>query len=196
MEAGTMRVVVIAGPNGAGKTTAAPSLLRDTAGIDTFVNADTIAKGLSGFDPSGAGLAAGRVMLGRLRELAAARASFGFETTLASRSFAPWISQLCKGGYQFQLMFLWLPDPELAVSRVRARVLSGGHDVPRDTIIRRYRRGLRNFHELYRPLATSWWFYDNALLDQRSLIACNVAGKEQVLDEILWEKSRCQAFEG
>lgn len=172
----SLRVVVIAGPNGAGKTTAAPSLLRDTAQIDTFVNADTIASGLSGFDPAGADMAAGRVMLGRLRELAAARVSFGFETTLASRSFAPWISSLRSDGYQFLLTFLWLPDPEVAVSRVRARV--------------------RNFHELYRPLASSWWFYDNVLLDQRRLIACKADGREQVLDEESWEKSRRQGLQG
>ncbi|HEY1381460.1 MAG TPA: hypothetical protein VGF55_31960 [Gemmataceae bacterium] len=42
-------VVVIAGPNGAGKSTAAPALLRDALGLTTFVNADEIARGLSGF---------------------------------------------------------------------------------------------------------------------------------------------------
>ena len=40
-------VVVIAGPNGAGKTTLAPALLRDTFNITEYVNADTIAEGLS-----------------------------------------------------------------------------------------------------------------------------------------------------
>lgn len=42
-------VVVVAGPNGSGKSTAAPALLRDYLGIVEFVNADTIAQGLSGF---------------------------------------------------------------------------------------------------------------------------------------------------
>jgi len=39
--------VVIAGPNGAGKSSAAPDLLKDAAGIATFVNADVIAQGLA-----------------------------------------------------------------------------------------------------------------------------------------------------
>jgi hypothetical protein len=58
--------MVIAGPNGAGKTTVAPYLLRDALGIREFVNADTIAAGLSGFAPERASFAAGRLMLGRI----------------------------------------------------------------------------------------------------------------------------------
>src|SRR5690606_17060056 len=81
------RVVVLCGPNGAGKSTAAETLLRDTLAVAEFVNADTIAQGLSGFRPAASALAAGRVMLARLHELAAKRDDFAFETTLASRSF-------------------------------------------------------------------------------------------------------------
>ena len=70
---------------GAGKSTLAPALLRDTFGILEFVNADTIAEGLSAFAPQDASFDAGRVMLGRLHELAEAGKDFAFETTLASR---------------------------------------------------------------------------------------------------------------
>ena len=42
---------MIAGPNGAGKTSSAPELLRDAVGIHSFVNADVIAEGISGFRP-------------------------------------------------------------------------------------------------------------------------------------------------
>ena len=76
-------VVIIAGPNGAGKSTLAPALLRDTLHIFEYVNADTIAQGLSAFAPEDASFEAGRVMLGRLRNLAADGKDFSFETTLA-----------------------------------------------------------------------------------------------------------------
>ncbi len=46
-------VIVIAGPNGAGKSTTAPSILKETLGVTEFVNADTIAQGLSAFNPEG-----------------------------------------------------------------------------------------------------------------------------------------------
>lgn len=87
-------LIVIAGPNGAGKSTAAPALLQGTLSITEFVNADTIARGLSAFAPERAAFQAGRIMLERLQELATERVNFAFETTLATRSFAPWIAHI------------------------------------------------------------------------------------------------------
>src|SRR5882672_11373931 len=94
-------VVVLAGPNGAGKSTAAPALLRGTLQVHEFVNADIIARGISGFEPDKAAIEAGRIMLARLKSLAAKKVNFGFETTLASRTFAPWIRKLQSEGYKF-----------------------------------------------------------------------------------------------
>jgi predicted ABC-type ATPase len=86
-------IFVIAGPNGAGKSTTARELLPVFVGCVEFVNADEIARGLSAFRPQTVALAAGRAMLNRLNELARQRIDFAFETTLASRSFAPWLKQ-------------------------------------------------------------------------------------------------------
>lgn len=181
MDASTS-VTVLAGPNGSGKSTAAPWLLPEVLQTFEFVNADTIAAGLSAFDPQGAATAAGRIMLTRLKELAAKEVSFAFETTLASRTFVPWIRGLIERGYEFQLIFLWLPSPELAVARVAERVRRGGHDVPEETIRRRYDRGLNNFFRLYQPLADGWRFYDNSLQEGARLIAAGSKKSTDVLD--------------
>src|SRR3990167_10951720 len=125
-------VLVIAGPNGAGKTTAAPALLNKTLQISHFINADTIAAGLSAFAPEKVAIQAGRTMLKRLHHLAEQGENFAFETTLASRSFAPWITELKKKGYLFHLTFLLLDSADLAVSRVTERVKLGGHFVPEE----------------------------------------------------------------
>jgi predicted ABC-type ATPase len=146
--------------NGAGKSTLAPALLRDTLGILEYVNADTIAEGLSAFAPEDASFDAGRVMIGRLRELADEGKDFAFETTLASRFYAGWLKELQQKGYCVHLTFLWLEDVDLALERVRARVLSGGHDIPAATLRRRYGRGLKNLFELYMPRVDSWRIYD------------------------------------
>jgi len=164
-------VIVLAGPNGAGKTTAAPEILQATLQIAQFVNADVIAQGLAGFAPESAVIEAGRMMLARLSDLAASRASFAFETTLASRSFAPWIEQLRQEGYLFHLFYFWLPSPEMAIARVAQRVRLGGHFVDDQTVRRRYQRGVQNFFRLYKPLATTWAFYDNAARAGHKLIA-------------------------
>ena len=141
-------VVVLAGPNGAGKSTAAPALLQGTLGVTEFVNADDIARGLSAFNAERAALPAGRVMLARLHELARRRMSFAFETTLASRSFAPWLTGLKRDGYSIHMLFLWLPSADFALDRVADRVRMGGHSVPAETVRRRYRAGIRNFFNL------------------------------------------------
>jgi predicted ABC-type ATPase len=164
-------IVVIGGPNGAGKTTTSRAAISEIMGVAEFVNADIIAQGLSGFDPGRAALQAGRIMLTRLRELAALRANFAFETTLASRTFAPWLAELVPTGYQFHLVFVWLRSPELAIRRVHARVRHGGHSVPDDVVRRRYARGIANLVNLYIPIATRWRVYDNSSTSGPSAVA-------------------------
>jgi len=146
-----LNLIVIAGPNGAGKSTTASSLLKGTLEVTEFVNADLIAQGLSGFQPEGAVFHAGRVMLERIHYLAKKRVDFAFETTLASRTFAPWIAELLKTGSAFHLVFLWLPNEEFAVERVAERVRMGGHNVPEETIRRRYHAGIGNFFRHISP---------------------------------------------
>lgn len=189
------QVILIAGPNGAGKTTLAPFLLRDNLDVREYVNADPIALGLSGFDPSGAAMAAGRIMLNRLNELAEQNKSFAFESTLATRSYARWIERLLDQGYGFQLTFLWLQDVELAVQRVRARVRAGGHDIPEHVIRRRYQSGLKNFRKLYQPLAHSWAVYNNSVTTRPMLLASGKRRERASIDQPeLWLKfnNACQ----
>ncbi len=183
------RVVVIAGPNGAGKTTSAARLLRDTLAVDEFVNADAIAQGLSGFNPIEVAFLAGEIMSRRLRERAAAQRTFAFETTLASRTFAPWLKRLIGSGYEFHLVFLWLPSADMAVARVRERVRMGGHDVPENVVQRRYAAGVHNLFKLYLPLATSWQVMDNSSDGNPQLVADGM--RSQVADihlPIVWQQ--------
>jgi predicted ABC-type ATPase len=179
-------LVVLAGPNGAGKSTAAALLIGERLGFREFVNADAIAAGLSGFAPERVAVEGGRLMLWRLDGLAAAGADFAFETTLASRSFAPWIARLQReNDYRFHLVHLWLRDPELAVGRVAERARLGGHSIPADVIRRRYSRGLANFLSPYRPIADSWALYDNST-DPQLVAKRELGGAEEVLDREVW----------
>ncbi len=167
----------MAGPNGAGKSTLAPWLLRHGWGIKEFVNADEIAKGLSGFQPESVALQAGRLMWERLEELAAGRKSFAFETTLAARTYAPWIKKLKAEGYRTRLVYLWLPRAEMAIQRVTDRVRVGGHHIPDDVIRRRYAGGLRNLFELYLPLMDRWSVLDGTEKADIRLIAQGGVGR-------------------
>ena len=181
-------VIVISGANGAGKSTLAPFLLRDTFGILEYVNADTIAEGLSAFAPEKAAFEAGKTMLKRLDELAAERRDFAFETTLASRSYAKRIFDLKSAGYRFHLIFLWLESAQLAVERVRSRVRSGGHNIPETTIRRRYERGRANFVNLYKPLADSWQVFNASKEIPQKIAFGDKIGGEKIFRQMLWRQ--------
>ena len=178
-------IIVIAGPNGA-----APALLHGLLGIEHFVNADVIARGLSAFDPESVSIQAGRIMLGRLRELASRGEDFAFETTLASRSFAPWIADLRRdAGYRLLLHYLWVPTPDFSVARVARRVQEGGHFVPPEVVRRRFYGGVSNFFTLYRPIADEWHVYDNSRTAALYRVAQGQGSELPIVyDESIWER--------
>lgn len=129
------------------------------------------------------------MMLQRLHELALRRVTFAFETTLATRSYAGWLRRLCTEGYDFNLVFLWLRTPEAAILRVQDRVRMGGHNIPEETVRRRYYKGVNNFFMLYQELATNWVVYDHTISNAPLLIAAG-EGKTQltVFEQELWDR--------
>lgn len=178
---------VIGGANGSGKTTSALTIL-PALGITEYVNADAIAAGLSPLNPESMAAQAGRLMLERLKILANSDTDFAFETTLAARSFVPFL-QHCKGkSYTINLLYFWLRGPDLAVERVARRVASGGHSIPEDVIRRRYERGRRNLINLYLPLCDEWFILDNSEPGYQ-LIAEGVINQSPIIyDQEIWSQ--------
>lgn len=156
------KIVIIAGPNGVGKTTFAREFLVREAGCAFFVNADLIAAGLAPFTPERAAFRAGRLMLEEIRGYVGRRENFAFETTLSGRNYIRLIRQWQGIGYRVKLIFLSLPDADMAAERVRIRVAQGGHDVPEQVIRRRFGKGWNNFHDIYKRLVDAWVLYDNS----------------------------------
>jgi predicted ABC-type ATPase len=188
-ELGPPKVVIIAGPNGAGKTTITPRVLRKFQSGMEWVNADVIARGLSGLQPESAAWEASRVMLERLRRLAGERKDFAFETTLAARTHAAFIRELLTHGYEFYLFFVIVPSPDVSVARVKQRVMTGGHNVPEEAIRRRYGAAVNNFFHLYRPLAFRWTVYDNSYISGPRLVATGAGGDTLVVaDSSMWNR--------
>jgi len=156
------KIVIIAGPNGAGKTTFAGEFLVREADCPYFVNADLIAAGLSPFTPEQAALRAGRLMLKEINVYARRRVSFAFETTLSGLIYVRYIREWKESGYMIKLVFLSLPDVEMALKRVKIRMEQGGHSVDESIIRRRFDKGIYNFHNVYKKLVDSWILYDNS----------------------------------
>ena len=153
---------IIAGCNGAGKTTASMAVLPEVLNCEEFVNADEIAKGLSPFHPEEMAIEAGKLMLRRIDTLLKLHKSFAIETTLASRSYKILVERAKASGYTVTLLFFWLPSPEMAEMRVESRVASGGHNIPKDVIIRRYWLGIQNLFDIFVPIVNNWSLYDNS----------------------------------
>ena len=160
---------IIAGCNGAGKTTTSFNVLPRILNCREFVNADEIAKGLSPFCPESVSIQAGKLMLERIETLLTYNVSFAIETTLSTRSYKNLVPRAQEKGYNVSLLFFWLESPEVACERVKKRVSEGGHDIPVDTIYRRYWLGLENLFRIFIPIVDYWALYANN--NETSLIA-------------------------
>ena len=175
---------IIAGCNGAGKTTASFTILPEILNCKEFVNADEIAKGLSPFQPEKVSIEAGRIMLERINDLLNSQANFAFETTLATKSYRSKIFLAKEKGYNFTLLFFWLRNADLAIERVRTRVIEGGHHIETEVIRRRYINGIKNLFEIYLPIADEIMIFDNSEGKHDLIAEKTIESEIEVLNEV------------
>lgn len=181
------KCVVIAGPNGAGKSSVAPRLVKEMSGIGRYVNPDVIAAGLSGFDPSTVDMRAARIALETIDRYISSRVDFAFETTLAGRRWPPLLQTLRSAGFQTWLYYLWLPTADVAVARVRFRVVRGGHDIPEADVRRRYASSVRNLRAIWLPSVDAWRILDASRLPALAWVAAGRKSNSPIIhDPIAW----------
>lgn len=173
---------IISGSNGAGKTTASYTVLPKILQCKEFVNADEIARGLSPFNPESVAIEAGRLMLKRISELLQRNESFSIETTLSTRSYFRLVEKAHSQGYDVTLLYFWLKSPQQAIERVTERVSKGGHDIPKDIIVRRYWEGLDNLFKIYMPIVDTWILVNNSETP-RSIVATGGIDQETIIND-------------
>jgi len=154
-------MLILAGPNGAGKTTFSTKLLAGEDSRQHFLNADIEARNLSPNDVSQGAVAAARTVLKQMADNVRTGRSFAIETTLSGRAHMKHITHAVSAGWSVELYFLWLKSVELAYERVAVRVESGGHNIPREVIERRYTRGLQML-PVYCRKVSHWTIIDNS----------------------------------
>jgi predicted ABC-type ATPase len=178
---------IIAGCNGAGKTTASFTILPEMLNCKEFVNADSIAAGLSPFNPESVAIEAGRIMLMRINELLRAGVDFAFETTLATRSYLSLINDAQAAGYKVTLLFIWLDSPETAIQRVARRVAKGGHNIPQDVVARRYYRGISNLIALFIPITDTWMIVNSTNVVVEPIAEGGLGIGSIISNDYIWE---------
>ncbi|MBU1360273.1 MAG: zeta toxin family protein [Gammaproteobacteria bacterium] len=157
-------IFVLAGVNGAGKSSVGgAALLRNNA---VYFNPDLAARELMDANPGIAQEQANARAweLGRkgLERALAGGLNFAFETTLGARTIPAMLIAGARHGAQVHLWYAGLSSPELHIQRVKARVASGGHDIPERKIRERYTASRANLIQLLPHLA-SLRVYDNSV---------------------------------
>ncbi len=136
---------LLAGINGAGKSTFYEDRLKPL-GLP-FINADQIATKI---DPDNAthsdeiSLKAQKMAEESRAKYLKEKKSFVSETVFSHPSKINLLKEAKQAGFLVTLIFINLPDAQLAQHRVIHRSESGGHDVPSDKIISRYPRVQEN----------------------------------------------------
>ncbi|NCU05120.1 MAG: hypothetical protein GXC73_14160 [Chitinophagaceae bacterium] len=93
--------------------------------------------------------------------------TFTFETVLSHPSKINFLKQSLNAGYKNYLYFICTVDPAINIARVKQRVLSGGHDVPEEKILKRYDESLLVLPQII-PLCHRIYLFDNST-EERSI---------------------------
>jgi predicted ABC-type ATPase len=157
------RIYVLAGVNGAGKSSIGGAAFR-AFGAD-YYNPDEGARALRAANPAmsqtEANAAAWQQGKTLLERAIANRFDFAFETTLGANTIPRLLAEAASRGFEVHVWYAGLSSPELHISRVRARVRQGGHDISETDIRRRYQHSRLNLIELL-PKLTALRLYDNS----------------------------------
>ena len=112
--------------------------------------------------------------------------TLGLKRLSRAGSYLRLIRRLKDRGYRVHFFFLTLRDADLALKRIDARVLEGGHNVPESVVTRRFARSIGNFLALYRQLADSWTLFDNSG-ETPAVAAVEVDGNLRIIDREAYE---------
>ena len=142
---------------------------------------------MSPFQPEKVAFEAGRIMLERIEYLLEANETFAIETTLATKIYKNKLLNAIENGYNVKLLFFWLPNVEMAIKRVATRVKNGGHNIPKEVILRRYSRGIENLFKYYIPLLNEWMVFDSSKSEIQMIAKGKNLKSMEVFQNKKWE---------
>jgi predicted ABC-type ATPase len=134
-------------------------------------------------------------MLERIEELMSNKTDFAFETTLTTLTYINTIKLAKELGYSITLLFFWLNDLNLAIERVKNRVSEGGHNIPEETIKRRYYRGIYNLANKFIDICDYWIVINNSSLPYTFIAEGQGEIELKIYDKLIWKQIKTQPNE-
>ena len=175
---------ILAGANGSGKSTIAKELLQEHK--LEYVNADDIAKELNPINISKVKISAGKETKKRIESCFKEKLSFAVETTLSGNNYINTFKTAKELKYRIILLYTFVDNSKTCIERIKVRVKNGGHPVPDEDVIRRYKRSISNFWNKYKSLADEWLLYYNGN-ENYVFVAQQAKGKDiEIINENLY----------
>lgn len=151
-------LVVFGGPNGSGKSSV-KSVLENSGqfnNIENYINPDDIQQHLK-CTP----LIAAQIADATREYFLLHRESFSFESVLSMPNKLDFMERAKNAEYNVVCIYVLTSNVQININRVKRRAELGGHDVPKEKIISRYKRAMMLIPRLFQ-VCNELYIYDNS----------------------------------
>ena len=154
---------IFAGVNGAGKSTLYNSEnLDNNIKYSTRINTDEIVRKIGDWKNNSDQIKAAKIAINLRNDCLQYEKSFNEETTLTGKTILKTIDKAKELGYELQLFYVGVDNPEIAKERIRNRVEKGGHNIADEIVEKRYYESLKNLKQVITKF-DEVYLYDNSI---------------------------------
>ena len=185
---------IFAGVNGAGKSTLYNSgNLDDNIKYSTRINTDEIVRKIGDWKNNSDQIKAAKIAINLRNDCLKYGKSFNEETTLTGKTILKTIDKAKELGYELQLFYVGVNNPEIAKERIRNRVEKGGHNIADEIVEKRYYESLKNLKQMITKF-DEVYLYDNSIKYKHifSFINNKILYKEK---NVNWSKDAIEIIE-
>ena len=185
---------IFAGVNGAGKSTLYNSEnLDNEIKYSTRINTDEIVRKIGDWKNNSDQIKAAKIAINLRNDCLKYGKSFNEETTLTGKTILKTIDKAKELGYELQLFYVGVNNPEIAKERIRNRVEKGGHNIADEIVEKRYYESLKNLKQMITKF-DEVYLYDNSIKYKHifSFINNKILYKEK---NVNWSKDAIEIIE-
>lgn len=145
---------IVGGVNGSEKSSLTGCLKRERTDLGIIIDVDKLNA------QYGSIIEGGKAAVAEINRCLKAGINFTQETTLSGVRTLKTIQRARDLGYYIRLYYVGLPSAEDSLERIRNRVRKGGHNIPEEDVLRRFRSRFEDLAAIL-PYCDEARFYDN-----------------------------------